>query len=155
MSLPFTSTVNSEAHLPPPYIIPFDEPVKRINARTLKSNDIKLDWIPFTAAHIATYSFVAVIALVYNGMCFVHNFGRMPLAKQNVFDEIFGEEALIYCVCMQWFLIFSIFVAGIILERCIPQPLHIFLSILATNGNAVLFAINVRKVTDDVITCGR
>nr|CDJ93041.1 Hypothetical protein CBG09653 [Haemonchus contortus] len=127
-------------------------PVKRIHAKTLKSNEIKLDWIPFTTIHIATYSIVAVIALVYSGVCFVHNYGRMPLAKQNIFDDIFGEEALLYSVCSQWILIFSIFLAGITLERCVPQPLHIFLSILATNGNTVLFAINVRKVSDGVIS---
>ncbi|KAK6058647.1 hypothetical protein COOONC_03781 [Cooperia oncophora] len=49
-----------------------EEPIKRIHAKTVKSNDIKLEWIPFTTAHIATYSVVAVIALVYNGICFVH-----------------------------------------------------------------------------------
>ncbi|KAK6058648.1 hypothetical protein COOONC_03782 [Cooperia oncophora] len=57
-------------------------------------------------------------------------------------NKTLGEGALLYSVCMQWLLTFSIFVAGITLERCI----------LATNGNAVLFVINVKKVSDDVIS---
>ncbi|KAK6038623.1 hypothetical protein COOONC_23872 [Cooperia oncophora] len=67
-------------------------------------------------------------------------------------NKTLGEGALLYSVCMQWLLTFSIFVAGITLERCVPQPLHIFLSILAANGSAVLFVINVKKVSDDVIS---
>ncbi|KAK6019200.1 hypothetical protein OSTOST_15172 [Ostertagia ostertagi] len=147
--LSLCSSSNTRELTPPPSyahttatVIPIEEPIKRIHAKTLKSNDIKLEWIPFTTTHIATYSAVAVIALVYNGVCFAHNYGRMPLAKQNIFDDIFGEEALLYSVCMQWLLIFSIFLAGITLERCI----------LATNGNAVLFVINIKKVADNVIS---
>lgn len=141
---------------PLPYAIPMEEnchpqPVQRINGKSLKSHELKLEWIPCTTGHVTVYAVVAIIMLLYNSACFIHNFGRMPLEKQSVFDEILGEEALIYSVFLQWFMVFSIFLSGIILDRCVPQPLHIFLSILATNANAVLFAINVRKVADDVI----
>ncbi|RCN42496.1 hypothetical protein ANCCAN_11531 [Ancylostoma caninum] len=135
---------------PPPYVISIRESPKRIHARSLKSNELKLEWIPYRKTHAALYMFVAVIALIYNSICFVHNFGRMPLAK-TALDDVFGEEPLLCSVVMQWMMVFSIFIAGIALERCVPQPLHVFLSILATNGNTVLFAINIRKVTDGVI----
>ncbi|EYC36944.1 hypothetical protein Y032_0841g2627 [Ancylostoma ceylanicum] len=135
---------------PPPYVISIRESPKRIHARSLKSNELKLEWIPYTTTHAALYIFIAIIVLVYNSICFVHNFGRMPLAKTTL-DEVIGEEPLLCSVVMQWMMVFSIFAAGIALERCVPQPLHLFLSILATNGNTVLFAINVRKVTDGVI----
>ncbi|EYC38169.1 hypothetical protein Y032_0738g1956 [Ancylostoma ceylanicum] len=146
-ALPGSSVPDSP---PPPYVISIRESPKRIHARSLKSNELKLEWIPYTTSHAALYVFIAIIALIYNSICFVRNFGRMPLAK-TAMDDVFGEEPLLCSVVMQWMMVFSIFVAGIALERCVPQPLHLFLSILATNGNTVLFAINVRKVTDGVI----
>ncbi|KIH56058.1 hypothetical protein ANCDUO_13766 [Ancylostoma duodenale] len=145
--LPGSSVLESP---PPPYVISIKESPERIHARSLKSNELKLEWIPYTTTHAALYIFVAVIALIYNSICFVHNFGRMPLAK-TALDDVFGEEPLLCSVVMQWMMVFAVFVAGLALERCVPQPLHLFLSILATNGNAVLFAVNVRKVTDRVI----
>ncbi|VDM79821.1 unnamed protein product [Strongylus vulgaris] len=56
---------------------------------------------------------------------------------------------------MQWMIVFSIFVAGISLERSVPQPLHVFLSVLATNANIVLFVLNIRKVKDGVIKASK
>ncbi|VDL66455.1 unnamed protein product [Nippostrongylus brasiliensis] len=37
-----------ECSPPPPYVIPIDETVQRINARSLKSNELKMEWIPIT-----------------------------------------------------------------------------------------------------------
>ncbi|KAK6739094.1 hypothetical protein RB195_020896 [Necator americanus] len=148
----FYNTSPQKIDRPPPvYTVSVMESPKRINARSLKSNDIKLEWIPYTRANAITYAIVAIISLIYNGTCFVHNFGRMPLQKVGILDDMFGEEALLYTVVMQWILIFAIFAVGIALERSIPQPMHIFLSMLATYGNMVLFAINVRKVYDGII----
>ncbi|CAJ0589869.1 unnamed protein product [Cylicocyclus nassatus] len=146
-----SSPCSSKDVPPPPYVISIGASPKRLNAKSLKTNEIKLEWIPYTVTHAAIYGAVAALAFLYNTICFFHNFGRMPLHKDGFMDEVFGEEALLCSVVIQWLLIFSIFISGIVLERCVPQPLHIFLSVLATNANAVLFVLNIRKVIDEVI----
>uniref|UniRef100_A0A1I7XDF6 Uncharacterized protein n=1 Tax=Heterorhabditis bacteriophora TaxID=37862 RepID=A0A1I7XDF6_HETBA len=137
--------------LPPPYTITTEEPPV-FNARTGKLNAIRLEWIPHSTSIAMCYIAVAVSSLFYYALCFAYNFERIPLEKRKPEYQLFTETSLLHVVCAQWILVFSIFIACLFLQRFIPMPLHIFLSIIASNGSCVLFAINVRKVYDGQIT---
>ncbi|KJH39742.1 hypothetical protein DICVIV_14370 [Dictyocaulus viviparus] len=106
------------------------EDVKPIHARSLKSNQIRLEWTQHSTCRAVIYTIITVITLVYNTASFANNYGKKePVEYSNIYEQLFGEEALIYFVCVQWLLVFSIFLTGIVFERCIPQPIHLFLSV--------------------------
>ncbi|CAI4222905.1 unnamed protein product [Auanema sp. JU1783] len=95
---------------------------------------------------IIFYVLIAILSLGYNFAVFYLNFGEAEYV-----DGLFSEVTLLRLISCQWLLSFFLATLAILYFHEVCLPVYVFLSILTTNGSAVLFVINARKVYDNVM----
>ncbi|CAB3397919.1 unnamed protein product [Caenorhabditis bovis] len=118
-----------------------------IDARNLTEIDSKIDieWVPHTTKSALMYLAVAVSFITYYAACFLKQYGNYRLRSEDGWLE---QACLIRVTMIQWLVVMTLLIAGLVAYRRVLMPIYIFLAVIATNGTLVIFIVRFKSYMD-------